>query len=403
MAEAASGTGTTATTTEVAAGRSVDADLGPAYRVVDKGDSENLYAVVEFFERHHRPQLRLKLLTFVEGQECVFRAADVATAMALRDAVGDSIGGIKLAPVEVPAPTSAGVLAGYPLNFPLSPLSSLPQVQHVERLAVRSRGQRQETRSVKVVFRGVRPEELDLGAWGLYKVRPFVKEPTRCFRCQRYGHVARYCRESSDTCGVCSERHPTSQCLQVLKGGGAETPTARCPNCREGHHAWFRRCPERLRRLGVVREGPERPSNYLPAPPPRHNAWEQRSRGMAEDLQRQETARPAAPENPSRRPTTGGARPKVGTREAVGRPREDARPSFPRPLPPRDELARDTRLQPRTMSEEEEVGDALAKLTDVLSEVSLPIAMECHQLISRILTLVGCFRHTTTSHTDDEN
>ena len=38
------------------------------------------------------------------------------------------------------------------------------------------------------------------------------KEPLRCLKCQKWGHVARTCKADKDTCGSCAENHRSSAC-----------------------------------------------------------------------------------------------------------------------------------------------------------------------------------------------
>jgi hypothetical protein len=68
-------------------------------------------------------------------------------------------------------------------------------------------------------------------------IRKDKKEPFRCAKCQRFGHLARNCSAPTDTCGTCSGRHRTSNCNAYK--------TVHCVNCRSNHHAsWGRSCPE---------------------------------------------------------------------------------------------------------------------------------------------------------------
>ncbi|XP_064122449.1 uncharacterized protein LOC135226669 [Macrobrachium nipponense] len=56
-------------------------------------------------------------------------------------------------------------------------------------------------------------------------------------------------------CGVCSGKHPTSDCIDSTKRR-KEATTARCPNCRKGHHAWYKGCMERLKRIWNMKGSP---------------------------------------------------------------------------------------------------------------------------------------------------
>lgn len=50
--------------------------------------------------------------------------------------------------------------------------------------------------------------------WSSYPVRDFTLV-TRCFKCQQYGHAAKYCKETTSTCGQCGViGHATSECTK---------------------------------------------------------------------------------------------------------------------------------------------------------------------------------------------
>lgn len=82
-------------------------------------------------------------------------------------------------------------------------------------------------------------------SWNSCRVRDYLVS-TRCFKCQRYGHVAKHCREKSDTCGHCSASgHGYKDCPRKQ-----EAPV--CANCkRRGrdnkHDVRSEACPERAR------------------------------------------------------------------------------------------------------------------------------------------------------------
>jgi hypothetical protein len=62
------------------------------------------------------------------------------------------------------------------------------------------------------------------------------REPTRCMKCQLWGHIASVCKKTGDTCGTCGKDHRTSAC---------SSPTLHyCTPClQEGHASWDRDCP----------------------------------------------------------------------------------------------------------------------------------------------------------------
>ena len=62
------------------------------------------------------------------------------------------------------------------------------------------------------------------------------KEPTRCLKCQQWGHLSYDCKLTPDTCGTCAGRHRTANC--------PPGSWPRCISCGiEGHMSWSRNCP----------------------------------------------------------------------------------------------------------------------------------------------------------------
>ena len=66
-----------------------------------------------------------------------------------------------------------------------------------------------------------------------YDVKPYTNLPSRCKRCQKYGHTEKKCRARRERCGRCAELHPSEGCEARPK----------CASCRQEHEAKDRQCP----------------------------------------------------------------------------------------------------------------------------------------------------------------
>ena len=135
------------------------------------------------------------------------------------------------------------VVIGFPFSIPGSELAKHEKIANVERMRNK---EGQETKAMLCSFIGDRPETINLGIWGTFKVRVYHPEPLRCFNCQKFWHHKSECRFNAK-CAVCSGRHETSRCIEKHKVG--EQTHLRSPNCKQNHPAWSRRCPERLDRI----------------------------------------------------------------------------------------------------------------------------------------------------------
>jgi len=66
-----------------------------------------------------------------------------------------------------------------------------------------------------------------------FKTRQYIPKPIRCFKCNRFGHVASHCR-GKEECSKCGEEHNWALCTVT---------ESTCPNCRGNHSANDRSCP----------------------------------------------------------------------------------------------------------------------------------------------------------------
>ena len=154
--------------------------------------------------------------------------------------------------------TRKAVILHYPLQLPLDLVQSLPDVLTVYRCTNKAK---EPLRKLIATFRGTIPEKIDLKNWGTFPTANYTPEPLRCFKCQRFGHHQARCASENHICGVCSQRHPTEECISKLKAKEVTTP--KCPNCNKKHHAWSRFCPARLKLISSAKTSQSTP------PPPR--------------------------------------------------------------------------------------------------------------------------------------
>lgn len=99
---------------------------------------------------------------------------------------------------------------------------------------------------VNVILRvegGLYREIMDRGSlyvgWRRCGVKEYV-DVVRCLKCQRYGHVVKYCKSKVEVCSRCGEEHKTADCKSGDVWG--------CSNCKNsskdwGHSAGWTGCP----------------------------------------------------------------------------------------------------------------------------------------------------------------
>ena len=135
------------------------------------------------------------------------------------------------------------IVVGFPFDMPKQELLKHNQIIGAERMKNKDGA---PTKTMLCTFTGKIPDIVDLGEWGKYSTKTYYPEPLRCYNCQKYGHHKSACTANA-RCAVCSGRHNTAVCIAKHKEGIETFP--RCPNCREQHPAWSRRCPVRLNKI----------------------------------------------------------------------------------------------------------------------------------------------------------
>lgn len=80
--------------------------------------------------------------------------------------------------------------------------------------------------TIKITFRGQSvPDEVVFG-YSKRKVKPDVPGVIQCFKCLRFGHISKYCRQETTTCQQCGSQHSERPCSRDMK----------CFHCHDDKH-----------------------------------------------------------------------------------------------------------------------------------------------------------------------
>lgn len=219
-----------------------------------------------------------------------------------------SLGGGKIK-VHVPgmAANLRGVISNVPLEMSMEDVKNEIQggnVTEAKRLQMNKGGVKSDSLSVLLVFEKIMPTEVQMG-WIKYKVREYIPQPLRCFKCQRMGHTAQQCKWKQ-RCAKCGGEHDYGKCNKDAK--------LKCCNCGGEHSAAYAGCvvqkqakevqrykvmnkvtyAEALKGIGIYENKQNRPKEFQDnLNDNARYAVPQRS-----DIRRYQPGRPALPQKP---------------------------------------------------------------------------------------------------------
>ena len=101
------------------------------------------------------------------------------------------------------------------------------------------------------------PKTVSIG-FELCRVREYIPDPMRCFKCQRYGHLSSKCSRA-EVCAICGSCDHTSSREDPCK----EEP--KCVNCGQDHPAFVRKCPVWVTEKEIQRVKVTMNVNYIKA------------------------------------------------------------------------------------------------------------------------------------------
>ena len=104
----------------------------------------------------------------------------------------------------------------------------------VKKLTSKREQRNQDTGTLLLTFSDpTLPDKVQV-AWQSVRVRPYIPNPIRCFRCQAFGHMASNCK-SAERCKRCGGTDHKSETCTAVK--------PKCAGCEGEHEAWDRACP----------------------------------------------------------------------------------------------------------------------------------------------------------------
>lgn len=129
-----------------------------------------------------------------------------------------------------------GVIKGVATDISDSDIAERTEVFKASRIRKFQNGRQVNTSTVLLIFELdviERPRYVYID-YCRYAVHDFLPTPTRCYKCQAYGHIGKVCRATITRCPKCAGNHSAVDC-------SAQQP--QCANCGGAHSAAYKGCP----------------------------------------------------------------------------------------------------------------------------------------------------------------
>ncbi|XP_056270945.1 uncharacterized protein LOC130194087 [Pseudoliparis swirei] len=152
-----------------------------------------------------------------------------------------------------------GVITGVPVSVDMEELKRNLKggaIVNAQRMKMTREGVKMDSESVLIEFEEKNvPNKVFLGYLS-YPVRVYVPKPLRCFKCQRFGHIANNCKEKR-RCARCGGDHEYGKC-----GTGTQP---QCCNCGGAHSVAYGGCEVMRRETEIQKVRVERRITYAEA------------------------------------------------------------------------------------------------------------------------------------------
>ena len=110
---------------------------------------------------------------------------------------------------------------------------------------------RASTNSLVLTFLDQPPEVVTIG-FKAYKDKAFYRKPTRCNKCQMFGHPSKVCKKTTH-CPLCSQNHTYAECNTNRVDNRLDGANLKCISYQGPHSSAYRNCPKFISALESIR------------------------------------------------------------------------------------------------------------------------------------------------------